>query len=470
MALLVILLFQACNSEVEEKEYPAEVLSRIDSVEKNLAGWVVVKDESRWTLQQRMHDYRIKGLCIAVIRDYKIEWIKGYGLADSAENRPVDLNTLFQAASISKTINSMGIMRLVQEGRLDLDADINKYLRTWKSPFDTITTAQLLSHTAGLSQHGFPGYLRGVSLPDITQILNGEPPADTKAVVPLARPGQRVIYSGGGVTISQLLLTDITGQPYDRWMKREVLDPLGMKSSFYTQPPPASSFKNLATGYKPDGSEVPGKYHVYPELAAAGLWTNPGDLARYIIETQLCYNGKSEKVISTELMKKRLTPVIDNAALGVFIVKRGSGTWFLHDGGNEGFTCMAIGSLDSGDGAVIMTNSDNGSIMDEVINSVATVYAWKDYYVPQERTPVSISSEKLLKFIGEYDLGGGSAEIKQGDDGLILDVYGMGWKMFFTSDSTFFVKEYNSDLKFGFRKDGSVSSIIMNGMIFRKFK
>jgi CubicO group peptidase (beta-lactamase class C family) len=304
------------------------ISSTIKQVENSLNPSLIFGDSlPNASLEQRMKETNIKGLSIAVIRNYKIEWAKGYGWADMAENRMVNTETRFQAASISKSLNSMGILKLAEQGRLKLDADINDYLKSWKFPYDSlsknkeISTLNLLSHTAALGVHGFPGYNRKDSLPNLIQVLNGSRPANTGAVRSYGEPGKGHKYSGGGTTISQLLLMDITGKNYADWMWKNVLKPLGMKNSSYQQPP--SDTANLATGYYGSGEAVQGKYHVYPEQAAAGLWTTPSDLARYIIDCQLTLSGKKGKVLSFESMRHRMAPYIDKtAALGVFVVKK----------------------------------------------------------------------------------------------------------------------------------------------------
>ncbi len=220
------------------------------------------------------------------------------------------------------------ILKLAEQGKLDTAADINQFLKSWQFPYDSvsknkkITVLNLLSHTASLDIHGFPGYDRKDSFPTLIQVLKGERPANTKKVRSVGQPGKAFRYSGGGTTITQLILKDITGKDYAQWMQQNVLNPLGMKNSSYVQPPVDTA--NLATGYYNDGSPVPGKYHVYPEQAAAGLWTTPSDLARYMIDCQLTLKGEKGKILSTPMMKTRMTPYIDkNAALGVFIEKKG---------------------------------------------------------------------------------------------------------------------------------------------------
>ena len=382
---IIIILAETtgCNYK---PEYSPEVQERISRVENNLIPWMQTRRGPRWSLAQRMALYNIKGLSIAVVSNYKIEWAKGYGWADISENRLVTEKTLFQAASISKTLNGIGILRLVQDKKLDLNSDINSYLKSWQFPYDEktnnkkITIAGLLSHTAGLGIHGFPGSAVNDTIPTLQQILDGVKPANTGAIRSIMEPGLKFEYSGGGVMISQQIIEDVTGIPYDVFMQKKVLDPLGMSNSFFTQPPDKKYRKHLATGYYLNGEEIKGKYHVYPEQAAAGLWTNPIDICLSVIETQLSYIGKSGKVLSPEMTKLRLKQVMQDAALGVFVTDKGGVRYFSHNGGNAGFSCQVTACLDEGNGVVIMTNSDNGSILDEIVNSVAFTYRWKNYF------------------------------------------------------------------------------------------
>lgn len=191
------------------------------------------------------------------------------------------------------------------------------------------------------------------------------------------------------------------------------------------------------------------------------LWTNPLDLCRYIIYTQLSYNGELAKVLTPEMTRLRLTPVLEDAALGVFVNSRvtGSFKYFNHNGGNEGFCCTAIGCLNEGEGVVIMTNTDsnNNSILEEIVNSVATVYKWKDYYLPEIKKVVDVEASVLDKYVGKYDLDGKAVTFKMSDKGLLVNVSGdLYWKVYFTSDSEFFIKEFRGYLKFQIDKDNKV--------------
>lgn len=426
------------------------IQKKINAVENSLAPSIIYGDTiPKLNIEKRMKETSIQGLSIAVIRDYKIEWAKGYGWADLEEKRKVTTDTRFQAASISKSINSMGVLKLVEMGKLDPEADINNYLTGWKFPYDSvsknkkISVYHLLSHTAGLDIHGFPGYKKTDTLPTLQQILDGKRPANTKAVRSLFEPGTKFKYSGGGTTISQLILTNVTNSNYADWMQKNVLEPMGMTNSSYQQPPTVTT--NLATGHYGNEKPVTGKYHVYPEQAAAGLWTTPTDLAKYIIECQLALEGRSKKVLSQAMMKKRLTPYIDsNAALGVFIENRKGQLYFNHNGGNEAFLCTSYGSLQGGNGVVIMINGENFAVIGELLNSVAMVYDWKGFYSPTFKKIVVAPKDTLQQLVGNFLLGKDTLTISYCGADLCLQQNrqpAKGYQMFFSDYSNFSVRE-----------------------------
>lgn len=383
---LIVLLFLSLNI------FAQNVNEKIKLFETNLNHWD--KTKKKFTLKERMAFYNANAVSIAVIKDYKIEWVKAYGFADVSEKRMATPQTLFQAASISKSINSLGVLKLVQEGKLGLDDDINNYLITWKFPYDSvskgkkITISNLLSHTAGLSVHGFGGYEIGAKLPTTIEILDGLKPSNSKAVRSVFEPGFKFEYSGGGTTISQLIIENTTGEKYENYMLKNVLIPLGMSTSSFSQPPAKDKESLLATAYI-NGKEVKGKYHIYPEKAAAGLWTNPTDLANYIIETQLSLLGKSNEILSKEMSEKRL-----NNNLGVFLNDFKGTKYFGHSGGNEGFVCYYGGSLENGNGIVVMTNGSNFKLVEEIISSIASVNQWKNFPLEPIKESIALTIKK----------------------------------------------------------------------------
>ncbi|HEX7176254.1 MAG TPA: serine hydrolase [Pyrinomonadaceae bacterium] len=384
------------------------VESRIGRVEKGLLTAVVIKGDPTWSIEERMRHYKAPAVSVAVFKDFKVEWARAYGLKDVGTKEAATAETLFQAGSISKSVAAMVALRKVQEGKLALDENINNRLTSWKLPDNEftakkkVTLANLLSHSAGTTVHGFPGYAVSEKLPTLPQVLDGAAPANTAAVRVDLEPGTRFRYSGGGTTIAQLAVMDVERKSYPQIAKETVLGPVQMTNSTYSQPLPDDWRPRAATGYKPDGSEVKGKIHVYPEMAAAGLWTTPTDLAKFAIEVQLSLAGKSNKVLSKESVERMVTPFAsENVGMGFFIQKHGAATYFGHGGADEGFRAMLLAHRERGYGAVVMVNSDNGQIMEEIVRSIAREYAWEDYLsAPFEVT--TLAPERLDAYVGRF--------------------------------------------------------------------
>jgi CubicO group peptidase (beta-lactamase class C family) len=224
--------------------------------------------------------FNVPGVSVAVIKDFKIEWARGYGVMDAATNAPVTTDTLFQAASISKTIAAMASMKAVQNGRFTLDQDVNTILKSWKLPGGEytkerpVTPRSLMSHTSGTGDgFGFPGYNPDAPLPTLPQILDGQPPSNLRQVRLERPPLTGFKYSGGGVIIQQLALMDAVGRPFAEIARDWVLTPIGMTNSTYEQPLPAARQKQAAFAHDRMGARMNAPWHVYPEQAAAGLWT-----------------------------------------------------------------------------------------------------------------------------------------------------------------------------------------------------
>lgn len=253
---------------------------------------------------------------------------------------------------------------------------------------------------------------------------------------------------------------DVSGQEYDMYMWKQVLEPIGMSKSTYTQPPPPQAFKVMATAYRADGKPLKGNFHIYPEQAADGLWTTPYDLGLYIIEMQLSLQGKSNKVLSKEMTTTMVTPYVDkNNGLGVFIETKGDQKYFNHGGANEGFRCNYYGSFENGNGVVVMVNSDNGSIIGEIINSVATVYGWKDFYNPVVKKEVKPAVEKLKSYQGTYQLGANKFTFTLQNDRMYISQNGnKAVQMYFFSDDAFFIMEVNAELQFS-ATDGKIDTL-----------
>ncbi|WP_461101562.1 serine hydrolase domain-containing protein [Spirosoma koreense] len=389
---------------------PATPSDMIHRVETHLMPILIVEGDSatQFSIQDRMKHYKVPGVSIAVIRNGKLDWAKGYGLADEEAKRPVDANTMFQAASISKPVAAFAALHWVEAGKLALDANINTYLKDWQVPDNAFTTTEkvtlrrLMTHTAGLTVHGFGGYAKGKSVPTLVQILKGENPANSRAILPDTVPGTIDRYSGGGYTVMQKAMIDQVGKPFPQLMQETVLSKLGMDHSTFEQPLPAKFDALAATAYHADGQPIAGLWHTYPEMAAAGLWTTPSDLARYIIEVQQSLQGKSNKVISKQMTQQMLTGHLGGMGLGPALRKTGDSLIFSHTGGNEGFRCVFMAHARRGDGVVIMTNSDNGmEVAQELLNSVSAVYNW-DFSQPKRLKKVAMDSTQARPMLGRY--------------------------------------------------------------------
>jgi CubicO group peptidase (beta-lactamase class C family) len=347
-----------------------------------------------FTLQQVMERFHVPGVSVAVIRDFKIDWAKGYGVADVESGMRVDADTLFQAASISKPVAAMAAMRAVQDGTFGLDQDINTILKSWKLPDGELTRGHpvtpraLMSHTSGLGDgFGFPGYHPSAPRPTLVEILNGSKPSNVGPVLMERPPFIAEKYSGGGVTMMQLAMTDAIGRPFPDILQRLVLGPIGMTNSAYEQPLSAERDRHAARAHSDGGRAMDTKWHVYPELAAAGLWTTPADLAKFAIEIQQTALGRSTRVLTRASVLEMLTPVgVGDYAVGLAITKNGQGWYFAHGGSNWGFQCDLLAHRVKGYGVAIMTNSDGGRpVINEIEARVAAAYGWDSLDKPVRR-------------------------------------------------------------------------------------
>ena len=357
------------------------------------------------SLQAEMKRLNVPGVSVAVIQDGKVAWTRGYGVAWTG-GPAITPQTLFQAASISKPVASMAALRMVEQGKLDLDAGIDGALSSWKLPqgAGTPSVRQLLSHTAGMSVSGFPGYAAGKTVPTLPQVLDGAGPANTKPIRVEAAPGSAFRYSGGGYTVLQQAMIDRAGQPFDALMRETVLAPLGMTDSTYAQPLPPALAPNAARPHDHDGKPFPGGAYTHPEQAAAGLWTTPADLAKFAIAIQQGAAGTAGGVLTPAMTRTMLEPVKNNYALGLAI--REEGKAFGHGGSNMGFKTVMYASIADGYGAVILTNGDQGDELGEgLLRAIAHEYKWAGQQT-RMRTAVALTPETRRALVGQYTIDG----------------------------------------------------------------
>ncbi|MCO6479198.1 MAG: serine hydrolase [Phaeodactylibacter sp.] len=474
-SLLIFLLFLPTAYLSCQPDNPA-LETRIEQIENNLMPSIVIagqEEASRFNIHERMKHHKVPGLSIAFVDDGQVAWTRTYGYLSSDSLAPVDSLTLFQAASISKPVAALAALRLVEEGKLQLDQDVNTYLKGWQveaSPFtegNPITLELLLTHSAGLTVHGFGGYAEGDSIPAVIQILNGERPANSDKIMPDTFPGSIWRYSGGGYTLMQKVVEDVAGQPFPQVMQERVLSKIGMNPSTYEQPLPERLRRNVAIGHRPDGKKVEGNWHTYPEMAAAGLWTTPSDLARYIIEVQRSLEGRSNRVLSQEMTKQMLTKHLGDWGLGPALSGDGDSLRFSHGGANEGYRCQMMGFAHRGQGVVLMSNSDNGiALIGEVLRAISEAYGW-GVYTSETKAVVSLEAEQLERFKGKYRLN------EQGID-LVLSLKdgqlwakqlwdGAEYELYPESEMSFFETEEGIVFQFAQNEDSEIDGFSVYG-------
>jgi CubicO group peptidase (beta-lactamase class C family) len=447
LPILTALTFPVAGAVLDDADHIANIEKGLRPAQALLGMPVpmsMLKDE-----MQRLH---VPGLSIAVIDHGRLAWAKGYGVVGPS-GAHVTPETLFQAASISKPVAAFGAMTMVQSGKLDLHADINSQLRTWKLPEapggNAVNLLQLLSHTGGLSVSGFPGYARGEAVPTLLQVLNGTPPATTAPIRVASSPGSGWQYSGGGYTVLQQLVIDASGQGFDAVMQARVLAPFGMTSSSFSQPASSAILKRAALPHDSVGQPYAGGPSTYPELAAAGMWTTPSDLARFVIGVQASAAGRST-VLDQANTRKMLTPVRNDYAYGFEMAGSGAATSFAHGGSNRGYQNYLFGYVDGSHGAVVMTNGDAGDeVARATMRAIAAEYGWPSYQTVM-RAAIPIDPEMAQQMTGKYAIAGlGDFDITLQDGQPMFWIKaGQGERLYRGSGSHFFVLSQKLELSF----------------------
>lgn len=389
---------------------------RMNSVEEGLLPPVLITGEPTpsMLLSERMEHYNVPGICIALINNSEIEGVICHGTRRAQTDNPINPDTLFQAASISKPVTAMAALRLVQEGKLELDQDVNEVIRSWKVPEsvltfeEKVTLRRLLSHTAGMTVHGFDGYSMEEEIPTVLEILDGRSPANSAPIRVDLVPGSRYQYSGGGYIVVQQLLTDLTSVPFPDLMMELVLEPLVMSNSAFLQPLPAADVSRAALGHSITGEPLSGGWHIYPELAAAGLWSTSSDLAIFLIEVMTSTKDQSNKILSQSMIQEMLHAQggEGNWGFGMGFLRAGEGSTahILIGGSNQGYRSQMIAFPETGQGAVVMANGEGGEeLNNEVLRGLAQIYGWPALR-PIEKSVVDVDPLILEQFAGEYVL------------------------------------------------------------------
>lgn len=441
-------------------------------------------------LAQWMQVLAVPGVSIAVIDGYRVAWTKSYGVTTPGPHgSPITPGTLFQAASIAKPVTALAVLHKVETGRLDLDADINRYLRSWKLPEgeqqagENVTVRRLLTHSGGVTPGGFAGYDRTGPVPAIGQVLDGVAPASNAPARVVLKPGTEVAYSGLGYTLLQVALEDTLRQPFEAIVQETVLQPLGMQDSTFEQHLPGALQARVAPGHLGVGAIVEGGWRVHPELAAAGLWTTPADLAALVIDVARSSRGDKGKVISSDLARQALSLQQDGMGLGFVVREDGAHGYFAHSGGNTGYFAHFEMLADTGQGIVVMANSDAGQALAALlIAGVANEYDWplpdrrqvtglraerlfaQVDRVANQRTKVDVDPAVLSRYVGKYQLApelmfditlvDGQLRLRLGDQ--------PQFPLFAESPSEFFLEAVDAQITFIVDDSGKPTALVLH--------
>ena len=474
--ITVILTLLSFNNIIAQ---PKSYVNDIKKVENNLIPFVPVKGFKGWNIIDRMKYYKVPGVSIAVIKNYKIVWAKGYGLADTLNKIPVTTQTMFSAGSISKFLMAATALKLVDSGLINLDTPINNYLTSWKitendfTKNTPITLRMLLSHSAGTSQSAYFGFTPNQPLPSITEILSGAKISASRPLVVNSIPDKEFRYSGGGSMIAQMALMDVTKKSFTDLSQQILFNKLGMQHSTFQQPLPNKFLKQCSWAYS-SASWFKGMPYVYPQQAAAGLYSTPTDLAKFLIDMQLSLLNKG-KILSQSITQKMLTPqqnVSDGAykeqiGIGPFLIqqtdnKDSSGIYFEFTGVNAGFLAYSIASVTGGNGVVIMLNSgdDVNGLGKEIRRSVAKIYNWTNF-LPKEIEPITIPNIELDKLAGRYKMSSNEVLYLRREKNYLVENINDGNNIycFPINKDTIVFTDFN--IKAGFRKNekGEVISL-----------
>jgi len=403
---LAFFLYMGCNLEKRTTK------KRILSVENNLLEAVSIKGmpQVKMNVLDRMDFYKVPGLSMAVIDDFQLEWIKSYGFKDISKREPLIPETLFQAGEIIQPIAALCSLSLLEQGRIGWEDNVNVHLRSWTLPEsrfteqEKVTLKQLLTHTAGLSDIHVLGYEQGESLPVLVDLLNGDPLSANQAVRSISKPGVRMNLEGSEYVVLQQLLEDLEGKPFPRISDETVFTPLGMTRSIFAQPLPADLKPEAAPGHLRGGNPVEGQWKNYPELAVSGLWTTAHDIALLLIELMEAAQERSRKIISSRLAHSFFTPQVFNHGFGWIIDDEGENLIVHQEGSTEGYHCYILCYPLKGQGAVLMTNSSNGTfLIEELLRSLALVYKWPHYH-PDEKGLFRLDTSIYTQYIGKYEI------------------------------------------------------------------
>jgi CubicO group peptidase (beta-lactamase class C family) len=465
IGLMVVFVSSTCETE------GSLARKRKRAVENGLLRTVVFKgeDPERMKLQDRMAFYRVPGVSMAVIDKYAIEWAQGYGAERAGTDLPITPDLLFQAASISQSVASWCILCFAEQGKINLDEDVNTYLKSWKIPASSAmkqtpaTPRHLLAHCAGLLSLRLAGFPFGKEIPTVLTVLQGHRPSDSPGVYVYKEPGTEMEYSELGYAVLQQLLEDTEGKSFHEVAAETVLHPLQMNQSTFEIPLPDIMRTKAVVGHNRQGKPVEEGWFYYPVSSASGLWSTPSDLSLFAIDVMKTAIGQSRMIVSPESARMMLTPQLGNQGLGFEVFDAGENLYFLQRGNTEGYECCVVAYPSRGQGAVIMANSDNGAyLIDEILRSISEVYKWP-HFIPEIKTYYRLDPSVYAQYVGSYEVRPDYIlNVTHEDYYLVIQPTGQAPTRFFVeSQSTFFSVDPYIQIQFLQDPAGLVTGLLL---------
>jgi len=468
-ALAALLTLAACD--------PQETLTkkRIKAVERGLMHVAYLKglQPEKLSLAERMAFLKVPAVSIAVIDRNKIEWARAYGKKDAQTGALPTTGTIFQGGAFSQMIAAAAVLGLVESGAADLDAPLGGMFgenlppptSATPDPGRVLTFRSLLSHSAGLSDQVFSGYNQDEQIPTLVPILQGEKPANSVPPwYPPARPlAARAQYSESGYVYVQEALERLTGTRFADLIREKVFGPLGLTDSTLDETLTDEMRTKAASGHLREGQPVMGLWHVYPESAAKGLWTTPSDFALFLCDLLDSASGGPGKLLSPIWARTMLSPQVENYGFGFLVEGSGDDVVFTLRTKTLGYACTMVLYPAKSQGAVIMTNSDNGAlIIQEILAALSDAYKWP-HFKPEEKTVLRLAPETYKAFEGRYEVNPSYVlDVTPEDYYLVIRPTGQAATKFFAEGQTLF---YSTDpyirIQFFSDKQGRFDSLVL---------
>jgi len=447
------------------------VQKRMKRVEKGLIRAVYLKglNPEKLSIYDRMQFYRVPGVSLAVMDNFALEWAKGYGMRSIATVEAVDTKTIFQGGALSQVLAALVTLKLVDEKLISLDEDVNHYLKSWKIPSYSVnrgrpvTVRDLLTHSAGFYEIEFQGYQPNQPLPSLVDIILGRSPALNPRIYPVYQPGSQRVYSEAGMVILQLLLEDVSGQEFSQLAEEKILQPFQLKMTTLRSPLPASLADNVARGYDRQGQPLAEGWKIFPEKAAAGMWTNPSDLILLSLKLIQIARGEEPGLISPQLIREMFVPWHGLQAMAFLVEGEGDDLHFYLEGHNPGYSALMVVYPSRGQGVAVMANSDNSLYLnEEIVRAVASNYDWP-HFQPQEKTPYRLPGEIYQEYVGRYEVNPNYyLDVQHQDYYLIVHPSGQIPTRFYAeTKSTFFAIDPFSQIQFLRDEAGKVTGLVL---------